>query len=264
MQVLLLTLVALLAGSLLYMLSRQLLSLAHKARLSQPSQRQATVPTKASQNAENTPPLRNQAPDEPESPGAARSPGKGEPAPVDQRLTKSTSLSRKLNKYLHTHKLPHVEATVFINQAGRAGLVKLSGEVRTEKGKEDAEFRSQEFFGSPSLRIQARIEVNPSLGSTPESSFTSTEPPSVPESTSAPDPCSSSCRETEDYCKKTCINQSAGNMPSLPGLNGLLQQLAPGKQCFDDCDHALHQCLLQCGPSGGPDYPSEGPDHPPE
>jgi hypothetical protein len=48
--------------------------------------------------------------------------------------------------------------------AGEPSSVKLSGKVRSEKGSEDAEERSQDFLESPELRIENGIELDASLG----------------------------------------------------------------------------------------------------
>jgi hypothetical protein len=63
-----------------------------------------------------------------------------------------------------------VDALVFSNASGRPTLVKLSGQVRTEHGKEDAETKSSDFLNEPRLRTQNHIEVDASLASTVPSS----------------------------------------------------------------------------------------------
>ncbi len=267
MQVLLLSVVALLVGSLLYMLSREL----HTG--------QTTVALESTPSATPLPiqPPPQQPSPAPESPAATASPSETpSPEPVPTKspgrlITELGESSRGLSAYLHSNRLPQVYARVFGSQDGQASLVRLSGKVRTQKGKDDAALRTEEFLGNPpGLRIRNLIVVDPSL------SVTNTGPnPEVPNSGPNPppppaDPCSAQCREAEDYCTKTCQNTTTGGA----GIGGFVSQLLPkastAKQCYDDCEHTLHQCLFQCAPSGGPEQPpggpnapSEGPDQPP-
>ncbi len=97
------------------------------------------------------------------------------------RSEPNKDLSDDLSEYLHKHHLPYVDALVFSSASGRPTLVKLSGQVRTEHGKEDAESKSSDFLNQTGLRMQNHIEVDAGLASSvPASSSASIVPASSP------------------------------------------------------------------------------------
>ena len=120
-----------------------------------------------------------------ESPGAPPQPSAGaktssppesqeeNPAPVApaspphpraaSRSALNEHLSSDLSQYLHQNHLPFVDALVFGNASGHPTSVKLSGQVRTEHGKEGAEIKSRDFINKPGLLIENHVEVNASL-----------------------------------------------------------------------------------------------------
>ena len=63
-------------------------------------------------------------------------------------------LSTGLNDFLHSHHLPFVDAMVFSNASGTPTLVKLSGQVRTVLGKDDAASKSSDFLNQPGIRFR--------------------------------------------------------------------------------------------------------------
>ena len=273
-QVFLLSLVALLAGSLLCLVSREL----HTGPAAGPT-------IVASVSTPVAPPVQSQqAPPRPEPPAATALPSEAqapsvEPAPAKPSRRPSTELrelSRGLSDDLQSHKLPLVDAHVYGSLDGQPSLVRLSGYVHTQKGKDDAELRSRDFLGNPPrLHIRNLVVVDasvvvpnapgpgpaPDAPSTPESGS-----PSGPGATTAPaNPCSSLCLKDCAYCKNTCLN-------STPKFFGLPPPwaVANAKQCVDDCENKRDHCVADCAQSGGPEQPpgganapSEGPAQPP-
>jgi hypothetical protein len=244
----------------------------------------ATPDDRAPQSQQESPPPAAQASVAPHPRAASRS-------------ERNDHLSRDLSDYLHQHHLPFVDANVFCNASGRPNLVRLSGEVRTARGKEDAEIKSSDFLNEPGLRMQNHIDVDASLASTaPASSSAFVIPASSPGSaagapmaaapTIATNPCTDLCLKDEGHCNTACQTQAAGGATgggfSLQALAGQFGQSAAAlKQCNDQCVQTREHCSYDCsqaasaGPpsegadSGGPqpgnsDRRSEGPDTPPE
>lgn len=79
---------------------------------------------------------------------------------------KPDPVSRTLTAYLHSHRLPLVQAQVFTDVYGFRTLV-LYGFVATEFGKSDAEIVSRRFLKDRSLVIHNRIRVRPELLASP-------------------------------------------------------------------------------------------------
>jgi hypothetical protein len=213
------------------------------------------------------------------------------------RSVLSEHLSSDLSEYLHQHHLPYVDALVFSNASGRPTLVKLSGQVRTEHGKEDAETKSSDFLNEPGLRTQNHIEVDAGLASTVPSSNSASVVPasSVGSAAASPmaaapaiaaNPCADLCLKDEGHCDNTCRSQAAGGASggglSIQGIMGQFGQSATQlQQCNEQCQQTREHCTYDCsqaassGPppegadSGGArpdvsDHRSEGPDTPPE
>jgi hypothetical protein len=213
------------------------------------------------------------------------------------RSVLSEHLSSDLSEYLHQHHLPYVDAMVFSNASGRPTLVKLSGQVRTEHGKEDAETKCSDFLNQPGLRTQNHIEVDAGLASTmPSSNSASVIPASSAGSAAASpmaaapaiaaNPCTDLCLKDEGHCDNTCRSQAAGGASggglSIQGIMGQFGQSATQlQQCNEQCQQTREHCTYDCsqaassGPppegadSGGArpdvsDHRSEGPDTPPE
>ncbi len=190
-------------------------------------------------------------------------------------------LSDELTEYLHRHRLPHVDAIVFGSASGDPRQVELSGAVRTDHGKSDAQQKALDYLSNPTgLRVDNHIEVDPDLAriaSAPSSSGSAEPPPSAGAPAQAQtDPCL--CLADEDHCRKTCLNQAANPASADPSaglgnmLRGFLQGVPQNKQCADDCENQKAHCVHDCTESGGTgatsqghaaDNPSEGPDQPP-
>lgn len=64
--------------------------------------------------------------------------------------------------YLHTRRLPLVEARTIINDSGERSLL-LYGFVATDYGKQDAEVKARDFVEDPDITIVNRIVVRPEL-----------------------------------------------------------------------------------------------------
>ncbi len=80
-------------------------------------------------------------------------------------LTVDAKLSREASEYLHHHRLPYVDAKVLVDDVGIAKSVVLTGQVRTDFGKQDAERKLRASRDQPSLAIRNQIEVNGELAS---------------------------------------------------------------------------------------------------
>ncbi len=200
-----------------------------------------------------------------------------------RRFSRIRELSDELTAYLHDHRLPHVDANVLGTASGQPQMVELSGEVRTEHGKSDAQQKAADYLSNPEgLQVQNHIEIDPSLGSGPGDVVSASAPasaqalPSVGgDQDGASDPCL--CLTDENHCKQTCVNQAAGASASGPSMGlgamfkGLLQGAPQNKQCSDDCENARAHCVHDCSESGGAapprghaaEKPAEGPDQPP-
>jgi hypothetical protein len=163
-------------------------------------------------------------------------------SPHRSRLAQIRRLSDELTEYLHSHRLPHVDALVFGGEGGKPRVVNLSGAVRTDHGKSDAQQKADDYLGNPAgLRVDNHIEVDPTLGAG-ESPLSSSRPESPwfggPQTES--DPCL--CVTDEDHCKKTCMNQAvtsdASNSDSSSGglgsfLSPYFRKAPKDKQCVD-------------------------------
>jgi len=76
------------------------------------------------------------------------------------------NLSEAVTNYLHRSRLPYVDAKISVDSSGIATTAVLSGQVRTQTGKEDAEKKLRDFVHDANLRIDNHIELNPELAST--------------------------------------------------------------------------------------------------
>ena len=246
--------------------------------------------------AQDQPPA---APSQPSGGSQASSPPQENPVPAEtapaphpraSRSVLSEHMSSELSAYLHQHHLPFVDAMVFTTASGRATSVKLSGQVRTEHGKEDAAIKSSDFLNEPGVRIQNHIEVDAGLASTAPASSSASVVPASASAGSAPaapaDPCSDLCLKDEGHCNTACQTQAAGGASggglSIQGIMGQFGQSATAlKQCTDQCVQTREHCTYDCtqgrsaaaasggadsgGPSArAPDHQAEGPDTPPE
>lgn len=248
----------------------------------------------AQEQASTTPPNDSVPSSQQENPAPSPPPPRQRAA---SRSVLSEHLSSDLSEYLHQHHLPYVDAMVFSNASGRPTLVKLSGQVRTEHGKEDAETKSSDFLNEPGLRTQNHIEVDAGLASiVPASNSASVVPASSAGSAAASpmaaapaiaaNPCADLCLKDEGHCDNTCRSQAAGGASggglSIQGIMGQFGQSATQlQQCNEQCQQTREHCTYDCsqaassGPppegadSGGArpdvsDHRSEGPDTPPE
>jgi hypothetical protein len=75
------------------------------------------------------------------------------------------ALGSGASDYLHRHRLPYVDAKVFDDENGQPRIVTLSGKVRTEFGKQDAERKVQTFLERSALVIRNQVEIVPELAS---------------------------------------------------------------------------------------------------
>jgi len=231
-----------------------------------------------------------QPPAQTSSPPQSQEENRARPAPPPQPKAASRSalndrLSSTLSQYLHQHHLPFVDAMVFSNADGRPTSVKLSGQVRSEHGKEDAATKSGDFLNEPGMRIQNHIEVDASLASGPPASSAPAESPATAAATAPADPCTDLCLKDEGHCNSVCQTQAAGSASgggfSIPGILGQFGQSATAlKQCNDQCVQTREHCTYDCqaasssppsagADSGGPrsnisGHRAEGPDIPPE
>jgi hypothetical protein len=200
-----------------------------------------------------------------------------EAAPTERPVA-DDGLSRNLTDYLHHHRLPYVDATVYA-KAGAPSSIALSGEVRSEMGKEDAETKSRDFLGNARLKVRNHVRINPELAS--RSQPASSAGVGAPIAGGAPaaeaNPCTDLCQRDEGSCEVHCQNQSLGSATGVGGGFGdLLRQIGQAggeaRDCIENCHQTLNHCAADCS-AGGPSQQSnepaggaghgEGPDQPP-
>jgi hypothetical protein len=179
------------------------------------------------------------------SPEAAPAP---EAAPRQQQSVMDSGMSRTLTDYLHHQRLPFVAATVYA-QGGNPRAILLSGQVRTQKGKDDAETKSRAFLGVRGVAVHNRVRINPALGLSPSNpgyADAGAGPPAAGNS------CSEVCQSNEGQCEGNCRNQTAGNSSGGLGgaLSSLLGQMNQGGQCAQNCRQMMNQCMGSCGAGG--------------
>jgi hypothetical protein len=103
-------------------------------------------------------------------PAPAPSPRGGAVLEMPQKrssLRADAELSRRASEYLHHHRLPYVDAQVQVDDAGIAKSVVLTGQVRTDFGKQDAERKVRASLDDPNVVIRNQIEVNTAIASRP-------------------------------------------------------------------------------------------------
>ena len=82
------------------------------------------------------------------------------------RLTADRELSRKITQLLHRDRLPQIDAQVFENAGGPKSVV-LSGQVRTELDKHEAERKVRDLLKGSTVAIRNQIKVNLKIDSAP-------------------------------------------------------------------------------------------------
>jgi len=240
------------------------------------------VPQAALPLPEQGPPSAEQPPDEAPPPEAA---------PVEKPAL-DEDLSHNLTDYLHHHRLPFVEAKVYA-KAGTPSSVSLSGEVRSEVGKQDAETDARDFVGNQSIKVHNRVRIKAELASNPLPVPGAGAP--VPESAPAAAgySCTDLCQKDEGHCEVHCQNQNIGNASGAIG-SGIVGSIASGvtgaftsllsqagvagsqaRDCTETCHQTQEHCVAACSSggsdqSGGPpgdggsgDQGPSGPDQPP-
>ncbi|MGH7812916.1 MAG: hypothetical protein ACREQI_02805 [Candidatus Binataceae bacterium] len=176
------------------------------------------------------------------------------------------SQSDALNDYLHSNRLPFVSGEVHANQSGKVTSVTLTGEVRTEKGKRDAEQKTRDFLDNQRLRVKNLVEINPTVGFSaaggPPSGGAASQPSDSGNAEDAAEEqgCSKQCYQDETNCNTQCMSQAASNAPSSAtdwqGMIGLGTQTAA---CKSQCGQTRQDCINQCSQPAGPP-PDEGDD----
>ncbi len=170
-----------------------------------------------------------------------------EAAPAKQQSVMDSGMSRTLTDYLHHQRLPFVAATVYA-QGGTPRSILLSGQVRTQKGKDDAETKSRAFLGVRGVAVHNRVRINPALALSPSTSGYADAGAGPPAGGNS---CSEVCQSNEGQCEGNCRNQSAGNSGGLGGaLSSLLGQMNQGGQCAQNCRQMMNQCMGSCGAGG--------------
>jgi hypothetical protein len=199
--------------------------------------------------------------------------------------TPNEDLSRGLTDYLHQHRLPYVDAMVFASHRGRPTSISLSGEVRTERGRDDAEVKAQDFLGHLDLPVENHIAIDPSLGLIPPAAGSAPQPkPAAGDASSAQGgACADLCRRDAMHCRNHCHNQAYGNAPDMSSVAGMISQMGQTavqhNDCTEDCEQTLDHCVYECSQEGASDRPPStvdqpedsgsnqgpsGPDRPPE
>lgn len=176
-------------------------------------------------------------------------------------------LTSDLDNYLHHHHQPYVDAVVYSGSSGTAVMVALSGQVRTQKGKDDATVKSEDFLGTGHIRVRNRVSINPELASTaPSGSEAGESAPSAPgPMTGASNTsCTDLCQKDKGYCESHCSNQAVGGASGGLTLGSLLGMGSQMKDCQDNCSQQLDHCVANCSQGGGEMSGSGGPPPPPD
>lgn len=175
-------------------------------------------------------------------------------------------LSGSLNDYLHSHHLPYVEAKVYA-RAGTPSSLSLSGEVRTEKGKMDAETKSLDFLGNQNIKVHSHVLIDSALAS--NSPAAGSADAAAPMAGNALPPvvagnsCTDLCQKDEAHCKVYCQDQTGTSASGIGGsVMSLLNQLgaagAQARDCNENCVQTEEHCAFSCN-SPGPSQQSNGP-----
>ncbi len=198
--------------------------------------------------------------------------------------TFNESLSNDLTAYLHAtqpryqKRYCEVNAYVYSKSSGSVTRIELTGEVKSDLGKEHAANEARDWVrehgGAENLEINNKVKTSSSLICPSESSAAQgpatglSSAPAQSAIATAPsasnDPCL--CLKDERYCKQTCQTNAAASAPTSPGgsIAGLFRNFIQPvgtqlKQCTDTCEQTKDHCLAQCGESGGSaPPPSEG------
>jgi hypothetical protein len=194
-------------------------------------------------------------------------------APVE-RPAVDHLMSQNLTDYLHNHKLPFVEAMVY-EKAGNPTSISLSGQVRTETGKEDAETKSRIFLGSETVKVHNRLRINPELAANHlavgvEAPGASGAPVESAAPEAAANPCVDLCQKDNGHCKVHCQNATVENASGGIASGGLVggvaavlgtvaQTGAQSSDCAEDCQQTLEHCTADCNSGGGSNEQSNGP-----
>lgn len=166
--------------------------------------------------------------------------------PQDTPPTFDPALSERLTDCLHEHRLKYVDAKVYVDSSQSPTRVELTGKVRTRKGKLDAHEESKECLGVENLKVSDRIKIDPYLGE--PTSTLSPEPGPLYTPVSPPDPCRKVCQSDLTNCVVNCAP------PAVP-----FSQIP---SCVAGCNNAKDHCEAGCGSSGGSEAspPRGGPD----
>jgi caspase domain-containing protein len=184
------------------------------------------------------------------------------------RPAPNTSLSRSLSDYLHHNRLPYVDALVLSDQTGTPSSLVLSGRVRTEMGKRDAELKSRDFLGTSNIRISNEIVLHSDLASQSALASPATDRPPTAEAgrNLASNSCFDQCVQISDNCRTACETQSTGSTIAQVGgvagalmsgntsdVSGLAPSLLQGdhKVCANRCEADKNTCTQLCGLKSG-------------
>jgi len=102
-------------------------------------------------------------------PGAEVTAPKRPPIHSPAKRNVGRGLSRTITERLRRDQLPYVKAQVVIDPASRAKSVVLTGQVRTDLNKREAEDAVRNFFKGSTVTIDDRITLSPEIASQPAS-----------------------------------------------------------------------------------------------
>jgi hypothetical protein len=199
-------------------------------------------------------------------PDSQQGPPPDEARPPIEKPAVDHLMSQNLTDYLHNHKLPFVDAMVYAKN-GNPTSISLSGQVRTETGKDDAETKSRIFLGLENVKVHNRVRINPELAAN-HVSVGAEEPPTsgAPVESAAPETaansCTDLCQKDDGHCKVHCQNATIGNASGSLAAGGLVggvaavlgtvaQTGAQSSDCAEDCQQTLEHCTADCNSGGG-------------
>jgi hypothetical protein len=183
--------------------------------------------------------------------------------PAPPRPMPNRALSRNLSDYLHHNRLPYVEALVLSDQTGEPTKLILSGRVRTDMGKRDAESKARDYLDAPDITIRNGIILDQQLASKTSANPSAEEVPgTVTNRRLSDNSCLNQCEQIYNNCSSACQTQDTGS--SIAAIGGAVGSLIAGNSagvtavvptvlqgdyqvCANACETHKNTCTQLCG-----------------
>ena len=175
-------------------------------------------------------------------------------APVEKPVLDDAT-SRSLTDYLHQHRLPYVDAMVY-QKDGALSSIALSGEVRTEKGKDDAETKSRDFLGNDRVKVRNHVKITADPGSNTQPVGPSEGGEQSAGTSPGADPCL--CQSDEGHCEVHCQDQFGSNAAGGFALGNMVTNATQLRDCNDGCQQTQEHCEADCNSGGSNQQSNSG------